>query len=558
MLTIHVTRPQDIRLESLADGPGLLPYKLGPTRLTTHYHSFIQYVQLNDIEDKINSVQDQLKTFKIRLNNETYILYEYQIDYLTNKLGKALNQVKSLEPSRAKRGLVDGLGSVIKSITGNLDYLDAMKYDEAIKTLQNNEKDIVVDLNNHISLNKEWMSQHSIVLEQLVTNQQKINETLESILKIETYGEYSLIRSVQFAQMLGIISNNVEELMLEIIRLENILAFIRTSSLHHSMIDIEVLKFMIVKLRKIYSRDRIPDLELREYYNLIKPGSYFVEKRIVIVYSFPIISEDIFELYKLSIVPNAEQLALIPSAPYVATNEKSFVYIAAECPKYNEIHLCEKNTAQQIRTEPDCIQELILHQNLKDTCQLSRIQLSREAIEKLDDQHYTLSLPRPTKVQSTCTRKDFDTLQGSYLVTIPMNCYIRTAELTISNDDNEIKGQPLKLSRVPYNQINRTTIYTHVKSKSIYLEDLHSIQSKISLEKPLEIQDNQPLALYHTTIPFYITASAVIMIIIFVVSRHHGFRHLTKKPTLQNHTSEDANTPKGEEFPATFSINMLK
>lgn len=494
-----------------------------------------------------------------------YTLYEYQIDYLTNKLGKVLHQIRSLEPVRLKRGLIDGLGSLIKSVTGNLDHSDALKYDEALNILQNNEDKITSEFNNHISLCKEWMSQHNKVLEQLTLNQVKINETLELLLTREAYRNHSLIKFAKFAQILGIITNNVEDLTLEIIRLENIMAFIRTTSTHHSMIDIEALQSMINKLKSLYSRDQILNLELREYYDVIKPGSYYIEKRIVIVYSFPIVSQNTYDLYKLSIVPNRRQLALIPPSPYIATDEKSFVYIEAECPKYSSTFLCDKKTNQQIQSKPDCIQELIVHQRLRDICQFIKISLVKEAVEKLDDQHYVLALPQPTKVQLACDRKDFNTLQGSYLVTIPVNCYLQTPELTIINDSNEIKGQPLKLTKIPYDEANQTATQAHINFKLVNLEGLHNIQNKILMEKPVHIERNHSAVLYHTTIPLYIILLCATIILILKVSRRCKLWDMKpankeKQPSLEIHTYSDVtrNTGKRDELPATFSLNMVK
>lgn len=53
--------PREIKLESLDDGPGLLPFKMGAMNLVTYYHSFIQFIDLTDIEEKINSVLIQLE-----------------------------------------------------------------------------------------------------------------------------------------------------------------------------------------------------------------------------------------------------------------------------------------------------------------------------------------------------------------------------------------------------------------------------------------------------------------------------------------------------------------
>lgn len=558
---------QEIKFESLAEGPGLLPYKLGPTRLTTHYHTFLQYVQLTEIEDKITLLQTQLFNYKSQLHNDTYLLYEIQIDYLTNKINKILVQLKSLEPNRAKRGLVDGLGSIIKSISGNLDYVDAIKYNNAIKLLQNNQDKIVSEVNNHISLSKEWMSSHTHVLDQLVNNQIKINTTLELLLDRDAYRESSLIKYAKFAQLLEIIGENIDDLMLELIRIENTLAFIRASSTHHSMLDIDVLKSMIDKIKNIYGKDQILNAELREYYNIIKPGSYFIEKQIVIIFKFPIVCKDIYDLYKLSVVPNKNQQVLVPPYPFIATIEQSYVYIEAECPKLSTWYLCDKQITHQVRTKSDCIQELIINQALEESCHFTSVTLSKEAMEKLDDQHYVLSFPNSTKVQSVCGREDFNLLQGSYLATLPVKCYLKTPEFTIINDDDEVKGQPLKLMKIPYDVAKQAAISPNINLNSIDLQGLHSIQEKIITKAPLQLDRIQSDVLYHTTIPLYIVILSACALIITVATRRYKLWNTktSKDPELPNpikyiyEVPEKSREPASRKtVPATFSLNVLK
>lgn len=48
---------------------------------------------------------------------------------------------------RLKRGLINGLGSLVKSLSGNLDNDDAIKYDTAISELYDNQRDISITLN---------------------------------------------------------------------------------------------------------------------------------------------------------------------------------------------------------------------------------------------------------------------------------------------------------------------------------------------------------------------------------------------------------------------------
>jgi hypothetical protein len=560
-MTVHLTRTTEIRLESLADGPGLLPYKLGSMRLTTHYHTYLQYIQLDDIESKINMISEQLRTYKMKLVNDTYLLFENQIDYLLYNLDRILNQINSLEPARAKRGLVDGIGSVIKSITGNLDQSDAIYYSTLIKKMQLNQDKIVSEFNSHISLSKDWVSHHTHVLETLVENQKKINSTLEIILNHTYNQENSLIRYANFAQLLAISSENVENLRQELIRIENCLAFIRTSTTHHSMIDINVLRKMIDKLKSIYGKNRILDLDLREYYDIIQPSFYFIEKQIVIVFQFPIISIDIFDLFRLSVVPNKNSQILIPSYPYIATHENAFVYMEAECPKYSHCYLCKKEINLQLRTTPDCIHQLITTQALLDSCQFITASLSKPAMEELDNQHYVLSFPQPTRAQLTCEREDYNLLHGSYLATVPLNCYIRTEEFTITNDNDDVKGHPLKLAMIPYD-MNPTVISTHVKLKSTDLRELHSAQNKLMLETPIKLDTSPPAVIYHTTIPLYLIVIGACAITVIImnwkyITRKSPKPRLTQKPDNpeEEHGAAITNT---DGVPAIFSLDVGK
>lgn len=497
------------------DGPGILPFRLGATKLITHYHTFLQHIELKDIDEKIRELQDQLDSFKQKLSKDTYSLYELQLNFLSNKLAHVIYQLDTLKPSRVKRGLIDGLGSIIKGVTGNLDYSDALKYDNTIKSLQDSNNEIAEELNNHISISKEWMVQHSNIIMQLVTNQAKINETLKLLLDKDAYKDSSLIKYAKFGQYLTILTENLDAIQKELIRIENIIAFIHSSSSHHSMISIEVLRHMIKRLVKIYGRDKILELELRQYYDVIKPGYYYSGNKVVIVFKIPIFAIESYDLYKLSIAPNKLRQALIPPYPLIATSRKGYVYIEAECPKYNTWYLCEDKMNHQLRQHPDCIQNLITNQSLDNTCEIATVSLSRIAMEELDERHYVISFPQATRVHTLCGREDYNVLNGSYLATIPVNCFLYTSEFTITNLNDHVEGQPLKIMKLHYTEIQQKS--TQFKLNSIDLTRLHDVQHKVIVQPPVQLRPIESEYLYHTTIPLYIILSGLLALAVFVI-----------------------------------------
>lgn len=507
-------------------------------------------------------LQNQLYEYKISLSNDTYMLYELQIDYLTNKLLRITDHLKSLKPGRVERGLIDGLGSIIKSVTGNLDISDAIRYDSAIKTLQSNNNELSEEFNSHISLSKQWMVQHSNIVEKLVENQIKINETLKLILDSNAYRDSNLIKYAKFAQYLTILTENVDEVLGELVRIENILAFIHASSPHHSMLSIDVLSHMIQRLIRIYSRDQIVDLDIREYYDLIRPGYYYSGSQIVIVFKLPIFTKENFDLYKLSVAPNKFKQALIPPFPLIATNRKGYVYIEAECPKYNNWYLCDDKMNHQLRQLPDCMQDLITNQVIGEKCDVVKLTLAKVSMEELDQRHYVISFPNSTRIHTVCEKEDYLTLDGSYLVTIPVNCLLYTPEFTITNTNDHVEGRPLKIMNVSYNTGRKVDKMTHVELNSIDLSRVRDVQYKIMAQPDVRVNQISGESLYHTTIPFYtiLMLSALALIILFMIRRLKTSQRKGPQTTSPQDTiyAEPGTSEMQKPNPATFSQFMSR
>lgn len=513
---------QEIKLESLDDGPGILPFKLGSAKLVSHYHSFLQNVNLQDLQDKVNSVDNQIDNFSSHLNNQTNSLFEPYIDYLKKKLAGVLNQLETFEIKRVKRGLVDGLGSVVKSITGNLDYTDALHYNNAIQSLEENENKLVTELNNHVSLSKNWTSQYSKILDSVVENQNQIEILVNKIKQVEISKDYDLVKYAHLVQILRILTDNVDSISQEILKLQDVLAFIRASTAHHSVLKLDMIRDIIRKLKLLYGSEKVLDLDIREYFDIIRLGFYYVGNEIVIVYKFPIILSSTYDMYKLSIIPNKKHEILIPPFPYLVIHEKDFKYIEAECPKTSKWYICDEKRNSQNRSPDDCIQKLISMQQRDETCSPTTITLTKPAYEELDEKHYSISFPVSTKVHLSCGQDLYKTFQGSYLAIIPQKCYLETQDFTISNANDRLKGQAIKIMDLPESDLVTSSSAPAFKLNSINLDHLHATNKKISLQSPLHLQKDIDYSLYHTTIPMYGVITSACALISYLLYRRYG------------------------------------
>lgn len=576
---MNLARAQDIRLDNLDNGPGILPFKLGPTKIVSHHHTFLESINLKFIQQQIDLTKSQVSLAAKNITNDNLVLFKYQVVHLFQKLDKISVQLDSLQPTRSKRGLFNPLGSFIKSITGNLDQNDAQKYESIIQILQKNENGFSDSFNKHVTLFKEFSNQQVRVLKSLSSNQAKLEKDFQNFADSTFTQTEQLMYYAHMSQLFSLISENIDDLSDEISRLENVLAFSRTGTMHHSLLSNKDISEMISKLSTIYGPDEIVKLDLRYYFDLITLGSYFVDKNIVIVLKFPITTTSSYDLFKLCPVPNLNHEIILPPFPYIATNSKEFAYLEAECPKIDTWFICEQSLQHQTRTQSDCIYQLIHQQEIDKSCNPTSVSLSNEALTELDDRHYVISFPKPTKVDMICTQENHEMLHGSFLATIPRNCSMRTPKFTIVNIGDKIRGQPVEI----ITPLLQSAISSPVPEKPHYnfttidLNKLHDIQKHITMEVPVNPASSFDLSTYHTTIPMYsfiiLSASALVIAYCLRFRRNNRTHNITHPSNIEmaslpaascstsNVTSNDSQTTIMEEMKrkdAIFALNIGK
>ncbi|CAB3250088.1 unnamed protein product [Arctia plantaginis] len=102
-----------------------------------------------------------------------------------------------------------------------------------------------------------------------------------------------------------------------------------------------------------------------------------------------------------------------------------------------------------------------------------------------------------------------------------MYCSLQSPEFTILNADDAIQGQPLKIMKIEQSIDTVIQGTPHLHLTSIDLKALHSIQEKASLRTPLQMDSLDESYYYHTTLPFYVVLSGVIIfVVIYLILRY--------------------------------------
>uniref|UniRef100_A0A6P7GA57 Uncharacterized protein LOC114339659 n=1 Tax=Diabrotica virgifera virgifera TaxID=50390 RepID=A0A6P7GA57_DIAVI len=114
-------------------------------------------------------------------NNETknYVnLVEYVKDNIEEKF-ENLNIHTKLQKN--KRGIINGFGSIIKAITGNLDAEDGEKINSILEHLKTNEANLQSQINNQYSLSHEIISNFNETIQNIQENEINLKSKILAI-----------------------------------------------------------------------------------------------------------------------------------------------------------------------------------------------------------------------------------------------------------------------------------------------------------------------------------------------------------------------------------------
>lgn len=149
---------QTYKITDLSKGPGVIPVKIQDSFRITKYYTYIHSINIQSIKLEL-----------IRLSKLINLIdsydSKYQITSLNQHLSYSQNKLEHLllnRPNvlkRTKRGLINGLGSAISWLTGNMDANDKKHYDDIINKLESNNYHIEHNVENQISINKKLIEE---------------------------------------------------------------------------------------------------------------------------------------------------------------------------------------------------------------------------------------------------------------------------------------------------------------------------------------------------------------------------------------------------------------
>lgn len=541
------------KVHDLTQNPGILPLKLGIAKNKIDTWSFIQIFDISDTINEFEKLQSEYKKlhFTVRQANTTY-LNEFGNSLilgtaLEQKITSQLNQINPTLNKRTKRGLINGLGTIFKSITGNLDQDDAERYDQMIQSLMTNQDKLKTITLNQASLLQKSIDTFQNNTKKLWRNEQELAlkvKLIENIIKQEKAYVYNVeqmflihVTATQFAQAFQRIYDILE-------RLEIAITFAKLNTFHNSMVEPTDLLSEIVNIRKIiesnYRLPFEPKLEnILSFEGVLEIKSYNKNNQIIFIIEVPLVEPITYNYYHIYPLPTPRIQTfkmIIPHSKYLLLHDTTYLRFEQPCKEVGkESYLCQETNQETIHEESPCEVHMLRFSKEALTCQPFEVSINNTKIQKVEENRWIVIVPRRKVATQVCgIQEDKFPLQGTYLIELPSQCSIIIENLKLKTYKNPtIEFNPIRIPELNIEVKSEEDDRNHIELKPLQLDSIN-LDEINNLKSALEIQKIQIKSLPKNIFIPQSTSYISILILIIIVILITLFICLSKKFKLFN------------------------
>lgn len=467
------------------------------------------------------------------------------LQLLSKRVNRSLNNLFLETPQnyRNKRGLVDGLGKIIKSISGNLDADDAKKYDLLIDILQKDTSTI----KEVLASQNQIITKADIKFNETITRL-KVNEQ-ELVKRIHEYMEYDhqIQKQQSYFQIQITLEKIFETYMIIEAEIETLIlgvTFSKLNEFYAPLIDVNIL---LEEVKKIPHNLLSNNLPLKPSFETIGAlielcslKAFITSDKLVTILQMPLVVSQTFKIYHILPFPSLKNRSTIifPTLEYVAVSHDRMLYINANkeflktCKILTDVFICPSPTILEATLGP-CEVQVLIHKDHPE-CNPLEIQIRDTIIHQLEANKWILSTPSPTTIsvccEGTCHQEN---VTSRFQMSLEWPCFAKIGNRKLQSSHDVVTSTTLPLE-LPIQTFARTkeTIRNH-------LEPIHLVNTNMAefedLQNLLEEQRQKIKAIGSST-PFkpHYTSFALGTIILILLL---GFSIMKIMPRIRKATA---------------------
>lgn len=530
---------------------------------------------LATIMDTFNEDSPRLTSFKAEIVTHISLLGQIS-DSISLKFKEIFAGTRRYT-KRQKRGLINGIGAIWKSITGNLDASDGEYFNNCINKVVKDEREIETLLKNQISVTTSVIKSFNNTIQKLKIDEETFNTDMVNIHKMVSNISDNLafyqaqIKILEICESLMesylFIKNTIDDIL-------NAISFARLKILHNTIITPDDLISSLNEISRSLKRNNLPlpTYAVAQYLDIIELEAFQIDTKVVFVLTIPLVDPDIYTLYKLYPIPVLDNRTglhhmLTSNQKFIAKNDDSLLYLSLRnmdnCkPLETNIQICSNIVAYPIDSDAICEAQLLRQTNqLPKTCKSSYFFAKDYNVYEIKNNVWLIaiseSLPITIKCESTDPTTKF--IQTNSILQLQPGCNAFVGSTRIHSKTSKsltvtYKHHPIN---IPYNCCHQYPEKLKIpelkplKLNKFDIEDLSIAQHKLDqYSEQLDKLMNEPTIYKYT--PWFTILSIIVTIsaiVLYIFYRCKKRRTHPRTPMANINTRSD-----NDDFPSGGTI----
>ena len=380
---------------------GYFEEPLGPAKILDHYHNFLFFINVTQMQVGYSTLSNNLDSFSNKVESEDKLTQKI-ISQLRLNIVQINKHLQKRNYKRSKKGIINGLGTVIKFITGNLDNNDLLMINENLESIHNTQSQEIEKINqltsfaNHVSQRLE---------EETKILNENFNKTLMHLNKMNYKWDIRLLLQSEVSQS--------ENLLNTLLMLERTISMSLLEIPNLEIINVEELLEIYNYLKKVYNPEQLLHLNITQLYKLLENSKLSIlgtQETIIFLLKIPILKPSSPNLSKIYPLPNDLDILLTPPKKYLVRIKQSEFWTNEECKEMNSMMLCTQQPSQEnctTQTLSQCttakaINNYQIVHVLKNNQLLTSFKDHVQIIEDCDGILYRVSLRGSNIIHSSC------------------------------------------------------------------------------------------------------------------------------------------------------------
>lgn len=507
-MVVHsfVANGQASYVQPITSSSGLYFDHLGSLKIYHDQLSVIIPLDISKFSTHIDNIESALAESK-QMFKRVPILDEEAPNHMLQPLIVRFNDIKKqyasvsyLIEDRFKRAWIGGIGGVLKTIFGTLDEDDAVKYNEALDSLQYNQVKLASLMKENIIVTTSVISSYNETLNKIKINEAILSEALDK-LSVELENITNKVDELHLQTYINIImdrfSTSIFTLSAQLEDIINAILFSSQNILHPAILTpLQLYQELAENHQHLpYDLEFPVPLNLNYIHNLLNVSRltcYYTNSKIMFVLQIPLVSIKEYVLYHVIALPvphnpkNPDSFSLIlPDTKYVAITKDKKQYCNLENLSECRIvetgsYICEITSVFTSEAKPSCESELMSKaiSEMPKECKATLVYGKLDIWKLLSNNKWLFIQSELTKISIDCFNSDVSEINvlGSGILTIAKGCtgYCKSTILTSANNVMNITSPVITLD---FNLLN---------DSCCNIGKINKIKGKVS---PINLQD---------------------------------------------------------------------